>query len=81
MKIIANNKYPTDFQAREVAGVKIFAFEAPIYYANRNYFLDQLYHKTQCNPKKIKRNMDKAAKKTNGADNVSHSIINQFTST
>lgn len=38
----------------EVPGIKIFRFEANLYFANADQFKDRLYDKTKLNPRKLK---------------------------
>jgi MFS superfamily sulfate permease-like transporter len=56
--------------AREIPGIKIFSFTSSLYYANAEFFAQQLYKKSRCNPEIIKlrrakqqRRLDEAEKK------------------
>ncbi|CAH1782637.1 unnamed protein product [Owenia fusiformis] len=52
---------------KEIPGVKIFRFEASLYYASREHFKDKLYEQTMCNPRKIKQQRVKIQRKIDNA--------------
>lgn len=65
-----------------VPKVKIFRFQAPLYYANKDYFLKSLYKATDLDPfiemnrrrKLEKKAREKAAKKNNGVDQTNGDV-------
>ncbi|XP_061409090.1 sulfate transporter-like [Lethenteron reissneri] len=73
------NNFYADLEAysnvAEVPGVRVFHFDAPLYYANKEYFKSQLCLKTQVNPALVltaqKKRQEKLQKrkKLSGSDN------------
>lgn len=65
-----------------VPKAKIFRFQAPLYYANKDYFLKSLYKATDLDPfietnrrrKLEKKAREKAAKKNNGVDQTNGDV-------
>ena len=52
------------FKVAEVPGIKIFRFEANLYFANADQFRDRLYDKTKINPRKLKSKKQKVLYKS-----------------
>jgi MFS superfamily sulfate permease-like transporter len=52
------------FKVAEVPGIKIFRFEANLYFANADQFRDRLYDKTRINPRKLKSKKQKVLYKS-----------------
>lgn len=54
----------TNRTVAEVPGIKIFRFEANLYFANADQFRDRLYDKTKINPRKLKTKKQKVLYKS-----------------
>jgi len=52
-------------QTKEVSGIKIFRFEAPLYFANADHFAEKLFKKTGLNAMTLKA-QNEAREKRNG---------------
>ena len=52
-------------QTKEVSGIKIFRFEAPLYFANADHFMEKLFKKTGINAMLLKAESE-AKEKRNG---------------
>ena len=50
------------FQACEVPGVKVFRFEASLYFANAEYFVQKLFARAGVNPRKLRSQLAKMEK-------------------
>lgn len=53
-----------NLQVTEVPGMKIFRFEASIYFANAEHFRDKLYEKTGLIPRKLLKRKRRAMHST-----------------